>query len=60
MTDSERYNMLLAELAEIIQEKNFTISILRQETSLLEQKLKDAEAIIKVYESGQREEHVKS
>lgn len=43
MTEKERYDTLLQELAEILRSKNDEISLLRWQVSTLEGKLKDAE-----------------
>lgn len=43
MTEKERYDTILQELAEVLRSKNDEISLLRWQVSTLEEKLKDAE-----------------
>ena len=43
MTERERYDIILQELAEVINSKNGEISILRWQVSKLEAKLKELE-----------------
>lgn len=43
MTERDRYNIILNELAEVINNKNGEISILRWQVSNLEAKLKELE-----------------
>ena len=43
MTEKERYDIILQELAEVINSKNGEISILRWQVSNLEAKLKELE-----------------
>lgn len=44
MTEQEKYNLLLQELAGVIQSKNTEIAVLKYRISELEDSLKDAEA----------------
>ena len=50
MTDQERYNLLLQELAEVIHAKNDEIAVLKWQLSGLEAKLKEAEALKNEFE----------
>lgn len=45
MTEKERYDTILLELAEVLRSKNDEISLLRWQISTLEGKLKDVEEL---------------
>lgn len=45
MTEKERYDTILQELAEVLRSKNVEISLLRWQVSTLEGKLKDVEEL---------------
>lgn len=45
MTEKERYDTILQELAEVLRSKNVEISLLRWQVSTLEEKLKDVEEL---------------
>lgn len=45
MTDKQRYELLLGELAEILQHKNNTIALQKYEINSLKRKLEEAENV---------------